>query len=639
LDQTPNLLLPYIMAAQAQKHVTHNEAIRRLDAIVHLSVTDRDLSAPPGVPIEGARYIVAASPTGAWAGHTNHIAAFQDGAWAFYVPLEGWLAWIADEDVLAGWSGSAWAPVTGSINPTPLVGVNATADATNKLAVASDAVLFNHNGTGTQVKLNKAALANTASFLFQTGFSGRAEIGLTGDDSFHFKVSPDGTTFKDAIIIDKTSGAVSMPFTSGSGGSVTNVATGTGLAGGPITSTGTISLANMAAATLKGNSTGATAAPADLTAAQVKTILAVSAGDVTGLGALATVSTVNLSTQATGTLLAAQEPAHTGDVTNAAGSLALTIAANAVTNAKAADMAANTIKGNTTGATADPADLTASQVRTLLNVADGANNYVHPNHSGDVTSTGDGATVITAGAISNAKLATAPASSLKGNSTGAVATPSDLTASQVRTLLNVADGANNYVHPNHSGDVTSVADGATTIASDAVTNAKLANMATATIKGRTSVGTGDPEDLTGAQATTLLDAFIASGASAKKGLVPDPGTTAGATRFLREDAVWAAPPGGGGGGIGSDGSAVIDFGGGSDTATLAIAGQSSIAASSVTNAWIFPKDTLDHSSDEHIIEELDVSAGAPTAGTGFTISARTRNKPLRGQWTVAWSWR
>ena len=53
MDNTPNLGLPYIMAAQAQKHVTHNEAIRSLDAIVQLTVLDRDLSAPPGVPVDG----------------------------------------------------------------------------------------------------------------------------------------------------------------------------------------------------------------------------------------------------------------------------------------------------------------------------------------------------------------------------------------------------------------------------------------------------------------------------------------------------------------------------------------------------------------------------------------------------------
>lgn len=77
MSQTPNLSLPYIAAAQAQKHVTHNDAIRALDAIVQLAVLDLNLATPPASPTEGDRYIVAASAT---------------GAWMFYAPKEGWLA-------------------------------------------------------------------------------------------------------------------------------------------------------------------------------------------------------------------------------------------------------------------------------------------------------------------------------------------------------------------------------------------------------------------------------------------------------------------------------------------------------------------------------------------------------------------
>lgn len=206
-DMTPNLALPYLMAAQAQKHVTHNEALRNLDALVQLSVLDRDLAAPPAVPAEGARYIVAASATGAFTGHESHIAAYQDGAWAFYIPREGWLAWIADEDKLAGFDGTAWTLVAPAVlNPVPFVGVNATADATNRLSINSAATLFNHNGAGHQQKINKAGVAQTASQLYQTAFSGRAEIGLTGDDDFHFKVSSNGSTWFDALVIPAQTG-------------------------------------------------------------------------------------------------------------------------------------------------------------------------------------------------------------------------------------------------------------------------------------------------------------------------------------------------------------------------------------------------------------------------------------------------
>ena len=213
MDETPNLTLPYIMAAQAQKHVTHNEAIRMLDAVVQLAVIDRDLTAPPGTPNDGERYIVGAASTGAWAGMDNQIAAWQDNAWIFYSPLEGWLAWLADEDKLISWDGAGWIEVsadTSVIQNANHVGINATADDTNRLSLNSPASLFNHDGAGHQQKINKNAATDTASVLYQTGFSGRAEIGLTGDDDFHFKVSPDGSTFHESFILDKDTGQASF---------------------------------------------------------------------------------------------------------------------------------------------------------------------------------------------------------------------------------------------------------------------------------------------------------------------------------------------------------------------------------------------------------------------------------------------
>lgn len=94
--------------------------------------------------------------------------------------------------------------------------------------------------------------------------------------------------------------------------------------------------------------------------------------------------------------------------------------------------------------------------------------------------------------------------------------------------------------PALTGDVTTTSGAvATTIANDVVSNAKLANMATATFKGRTTAGTGDPEDLTGTQATALLN----NATITLKGLVPAPGSSTGL--FLRDDITWAAPAGSG----------------------------------------------------------------------------------------------
>ena len=106
--------------------------------------------------------------------------------------------------VIAG--GNSLNPVTGG-----LLGINATADATNRLAVSSPASLFNHEGAGHQVKVNKNAVTDTASFLFQTSFSGRTEIGLVGNDDFSFKVSPDGATFNVDFVLEKTTGCPRVP--------------------------------------------------------------------------------------------------------------------------------------------------------------------------------------------------------------------------------------------------------------------------------------------------------------------------------------------------------------------------------------------------------------------------------------------
>lgn len=110
-DTTAHLALPFIMAAQAQKHVTMNEALRMLDGIVQLAVLDRDLTAPPGSPAEGDRYIPANGATGAWAGWDGSIAYWIDGAWLKILPAPGWLTWIEDEAQLVVWTGSTWLAV------------------------------------------------------------------------------------------------------------------------------------------------------------------------------------------------------------------------------------------------------------------------------------------------------------------------------------------------------------------------------------------------------------------------------------------------------------------------------------------------------------------------------------------------
>ena len=365
MSQSTNLALPYLGASQSQKHVTVNESLRFLDALVQISVKSAALSAPPGAPADGQRWIIGPAPTGLWAGRASQIAAWQDGAWVFYAPKDGWLAWneanlsslifsaeswisligallaagVADtvftltDDadptkkamfelsgistgstrtftlpnttselaILAGtqtftgnktfsgtltasgtvtMSGAAASIGTSAVAATYGVGTGATttgltktvnlgiggasgsntvinigsavagaggttvvntptvtfantvtavgmpqanltaqllglggatADATNRLSANTPNVLLNNAGASIDVTVNKNVAANDASFSFKTGFSARALFGTLGSDDFTLKVSPNGSSFFDALVADRNTGRVRFP--------------------------------------------------------------------------------------------------------------------------------------------------------------------------------------------------------------------------------------------------------------------------------------------------------------------------------------------------------------------------------------------------------------------------------------------
>ncbi len=209
MTQTNNLKIDLVAQSQAQKEVTINSAVARLEAVQNRGVADKDLAAPPGSPVEGVAYIVAASATGAWLAKDGQIAYYNTG-WQFIVPNEGLLVWVSDEDKVYAYNGTAWISYADNLQNLSKLGINTSADNTNKLAVSSDAVLLTHNGTDIRTKLNKNASGNTASFLFQDAFSGRAEFGLIGDDNFTLKVSADGSTWNNSFVVDKTTGKIAI---------------------------------------------------------------------------------------------------------------------------------------------------------------------------------------------------------------------------------------------------------------------------------------------------------------------------------------------------------------------------------------------------------------------------------------------
>jgi hypothetical protein len=104
MSDTFHLELPFLEASQAQKHVTVNETLRRLDALLHLSVAAQLTVSLPGEPAEGDRYIT----------ETGDVAAFIDGAWVHFTPKPGWRAWNEATDMLLVHDGHGWSPLSGA---------------------------------------------------------------------------------------------------------------------------------------------------------------------------------------------------------------------------------------------------------------------------------------------------------------------------------------------------------------------------------------------------------------------------------------------------------------------------------------------------------------------------------------------
>jgi hypothetical protein len=107
---TPRLGAPELTLGQAAPETTVNEQIRTIESGAgHFIFKDRDLATPPGSPADGDCYLIAASPTGAWAGHAGAITYRINTAWAFITVIEGFTAWVNDENVFIGYDGAAWA--------------------------------------------------------------------------------------------------------------------------------------------------------------------------------------------------------------------------------------------------------------------------------------------------------------------------------------------------------------------------------------------------------------------------------------------------------------------------------------------------------------------------------------------------
>jgi len=117
MAKTAQLDLPLVMPAQAQKHVTVNEALARLDAVAQLRVISSAELDPPATAGDGASYLVPDGATGAWLGWAGRIAVWSNGGWVFMTPRAGWRAWDESRGGHQMFDGTGWVPDAVAVSP------------------------------------------------------------------------------------------------------------------------------------------------------------------------------------------------------------------------------------------------------------------------------------------------------------------------------------------------------------------------------------------------------------------------------------------------------------------------------------------------------------------------------------------
>ncbi|MEI6573836.1 MAG: DUF2793 domain-containing protein [Alphaproteobacteria bacterium] len=217
MPETPNLGLPLIVAQQAMKHVTHYEALIRLDTLVQLSVLQMSVVVPPASPKSGDRYLIGSNPTGAFSNFAGTIAYYDGASWRYSMPLAGWILFNVSDGYFYFYDGTIWKKLFDTLTQVQnllSLGVGTTSDSINRLSVKTNGALFsslgsNEGGSGdVRFTINRESASKTASQLYQTNWSGRAETGLMGDDNWRLKLSANGSTWSDALVGYSTSGAI-----------------------------------------------------------------------------------------------------------------------------------------------------------------------------------------------------------------------------------------------------------------------------------------------------------------------------------------------------------------------------------------------------------------------------------------------
>jgi hypothetical protein len=201
-ETTPRLGLPYVVAAQAQKHIPINESLARLDGLVQLAVESRAVAAQPASPVAGGVWILPAGATGAvWAGQPAGVMMrFEAGAWEALAPAEGVLAWVKDENQVVAHDGSAWAALSASFKSLTAAASPGLANTRMEIREEETTVLGATTSTAIVIPARAIVLA----------VSTRTTVAVTGATSYNCGVSGDASKFGGSLGVAKNSSNVGV---------------------------------------------------------------------------------------------------------------------------------------------------------------------------------------------------------------------------------------------------------------------------------------------------------------------------------------------------------------------------------------------------------------------------------------------
>ncbi len=201
-ETTPRLGLPYVVAAQAQKHIPINESLARLDGLVQLAVESRAVAAQPVGPVGGGVWILPASATGAaWAGQpAGALMRFEAGAWEAVALAEGVLAWVKDENQMVAFDGAVWVPLSASFKS--LTAAASPGLANTRLEIREEETTLSGATTSTAIVIPARAIVLAVST--------RTTVAVTGATSYSCGVAGEAGKFGSSLGVARNAGNVGV---------------------------------------------------------------------------------------------------------------------------------------------------------------------------------------------------------------------------------------------------------------------------------------------------------------------------------------------------------------------------------------------------------------------------------------------